>query len=304
VQSTLTDAEKTKIIEDFISEYETRVQEECGHALDALYRHGSYAFGKVNLDFPDLNYLLVVKKGAHPNIFLRHGQILREMSNVIKEKAQVMVEFRPNRYIYPSKNDVGFEISIDPQYIHAEDGVGDVPFGWGWVLQGSLDTRKLVFGEDVLEKVVQPPLTTEYIIKYFPGCYSHIWLPLERAPVQYKMPDDYYLLLHEAYCVAKMSAIGWGVNLAMTEEEMESKAWLKYMFDKNELIPFYHERYDEKTAKNVEYMLNVRDHWMEYKHDTEVAIRMYQVAYQIVMALKVKYGQICHDFFSSGRTLK
>jgi hypothetical protein len=220
------------------------------------------------------------------------------------DRAQVMVEFRPNRYIYPSKTDVGFEFYIDPQYLHSEDGSGsEVPFGWGWVLQGSLDTRKLVFGKDILADVVQPPPTVPYMIKYFPGCYSHIWLPLERAPVQYKLPDDYYLLLHEAFNVAKMSAIGWGVNLAMRGEELESKAWFEYMYDKNKLVPFYKDRYDEETARNVAYMLHVRDNWAQVKHDTEVAVAMYKAAYQIVGALKKKYGQMCYEFFSNGGTL-
>lgn len=287
--------EKLEIIKSFARAYENRCEEKLAHNLEALYLFGSYAFDKINMEMPDINYLLLLKEGANPDVFLEHAEILRELADEIKSKAQVIIEFRPNRYIYTSKKDVGFDFCINTQYARMEDRHGEVPFGWGWILESLLQTRKLVFGNDALAEVHQPPLTIEYIKKYFPGTFSHLWLPLERAPVQFKLPDDVYLLLHESYKVAQMSAIGFGVNLAMNAEEHSDKKWMEFVYDKSKLIHFYCDRYDEATAKNVELMLHLRDNWQKYKNDTEMAIRMYRAAINICTRLKAKYVEILHE---------
>lgn len=281
--------EKRKIIDSIARFYEKRCEEEIGQYLEALYLFGSYAFGKISLEIPDINYLLLIKEGSSPDVFLKNADVLREVREKFKDLATVMPEFRPNRYIYPTIKGADFEVTLCTQYARMEDRHGPVPFGWGWVLEALLRTRKLVFGRDVLAEVYQPPPTKEYIKMFFPPTFSHIWLPLERAPLQYKLPEESYLLMHEAHKVAQMASIGFGVTLALNDKELEERKWLDFVTDKNKLVQFYKERYDEYTAENVRLMLEVRDNWQKYKKDPEMAIRMYKAAIEICTRIKAKY---------------
>jgi predicted nucleotidyltransferase len=285
---------KREIIDAIARSYEKKCEEKIGKDLEALYLFGSYAFGKISLDIPDINYFLLLKEGVPPGVYLKNAEILREVCNEFKDVATVMPEFRPNRYIYPTMKGADFDVTLCTQYARMEDRHGPVPFGWGWVLEALLQTRKIVFGRDGLAEVHQPPPTKDYIKTFFPPTFSHIWLPLERAPLQYKLPEESHLLLHEAHKVAQMASIGFGVTIALNEKELEEKKWLEFVTDKDKLVQFYEERYDEASARNVGLMLEVRDNWLKHKNDPEMAINMYGAAIDICTRVKAKYGELVH----------
>ncbi len=285
------------IIDSIARAYAERCEEKLSRHLEALYLFGSYAFGKISLDIPDINYLLLLKEKVSPDVFLEHAEILREVCEEFSDVATVMPEFRPNRYIYPRSRGGDFDVTLCTQYARMEDRHGPVPFGWGWVLEALLRTRKLVLGRDALAEVRLPPLTRDYIRTFFPPTFSHIWLPLERAPFQYRLPEESYLLMHEAHKVAQMAAIGFGVPLASNEDELSQGTWLEFVTDKLSLIGFYRERYDEETANNVSVMLEVRDRWRELKKDPDMALTMYKAAIEICTRIKAKYGEIAHSQF-------
>ena len=102
------------------------------------------------------------------------------------------------------------------------------------------------------------------------------------------------MLMHEAYKVAQMASIGFGVTLALSEEELAEKRWLEFVTDKDKLSAFYGERYDEATAGNIELMLEVRQNWLKHKKDPEMALKMYRAAVQICTRIKAKYGELLH----------
>lgn len=285
---------RREIVDSIARAYEEKCRVNIGEHLEALYLFGSYAFGKISLDLPDINYLLLLKEGAPPDVFLKHAEILRTLVSEFLDKATIMPEYRPNRYIFPIMRGADFDITLCPQYARMEDRHGPVPFGWGWVLEALLQTRKLVFGRDVLSEVHQPPPTKEYIKTFFPPTFSHIWLPLERAPVQYRLPEESYFLMHESHKVAQMASIGFGVTLALNDKELEQKQWLEFVTDKDKLIQFYRERYDEDSARNVELMLEVRKNWMKHKRDPDMAIKMYRAAINLCTRIKAKYGELLH----------
>lgn len=286
---------KRQLIESIAKLYEKKCREKIYEKLESLYLFGSYAFGKISIEIPDINYLLLLKEGVSPDIFLENATILRELINEFKDSVTIIAEFRPNRYIYPILKGPDFYVTLCTQYAHMEDRHGPVPFGWGWVLEALLKTRKLVFGKDALAEVNQPPLTKDYIKKYFPPTFSHIWLPLERAPLQYKIPDESFLLMHEAHKVAQMASIGFGVTLALNDKELEERRWLEFVTEKQKLVQFYRERYDENTARNVQLMLDVRENWLKYKNDPEMAIKMYKAAIEICNRIKAKYTELIRE---------
>jgi hypothetical protein len=283
--------QRREIVDAIARFYERRCEEKIGKDLEALYLFGSYAFGKISLDIPDINYLLLLKERVSPEVFLKHAEILRGLCSEFRGVATVMPEFRPNRYVYPTLKGADFDVTLCVQYARMEDRHGPVPFGWGWVLEALLQTRKMIFGRDALAEVHQPPPTRDYIRTFFPPTFSHIWLPLERAPFQYRLPEESYLLMHEAHKVAQMASIGFGVTLALNENELAAKKWLEFVTDKEKLVQFYEERYDKASARNVELMLEVRDHWLKHKKDPEMAIKMYKAAVEICTRIKAKYGE-------------
>lgn len=296
---TLSDSSRIKIIDSIARYYEKRCQEEVGNELEALYLFGSYAFGEISLEVPDINYFLLLKEGVSPDIFLRHAEILKEVVNEFREVATVRPEFRPTRYVFPRIKGADFDVFICLRYSRMEDRHGPVPFGMGWIFEAVLQTRKIVFGRDVLAEVYQPPPTMDYIRTYFPSTFFRIWPTLEIAPLEYNLPDESHLLMHEAHKVAQMAAIGFGVTLALNEEELAEKKWLEVVTDKHKLVKFYRARYDEASAKNVETMLEVRDNWHKYKKNPEMAIKMYRAAIEICSRTKAKYEELIRKYEKS-----
>jgi hypothetical protein len=283
---TLSDANKQEIVDSIARYYESLCQAKLADELEGLYIFGSYAFGKISLDIPDINYFLLLKEGVAPEFFLQHADILKEVVNHFKDVATVRPEYRPIRYMFPRTKGADFTIFMCLRYSRMEDRLGPIPFGMGWILEAVLQSRKLVFGKDGLADVIQPPPTKDYIKKFFPEAFSRVYQTLESAPFQYIFPEESEMLMHEAHKVAQMASIGFGVTLALNEKEIEQKKWLEYVTDKAKLMEFYKTRYDEATAKNVEIMLDVRDNWHKYSKNTEMAIKMYKAAIQICTRLK------------------
>lgn len=281
-----------EIVDAIAAKYAQRCQARLGDHLEALYLFGSYAFGKISLDIPDLNFLLLLKEGAPPDVFLENGRIVMEICDEFKDVATVMPEARPNRYIFPRVRGADLDVTLCTQYVRMEDRHGPIPFGWGWVLQGTLRSRKLLFGRDALADVHQPAPTTDYIRTFFPATFSHIWLPLERAPLQYRLPDDSRMLLHEAHKVAQMAAIGFGVPLALEDSEREHTSWVTFAENKHLLIEFYEQRYDAKAARDVALMLEVRNRWLQHRHCPDKALAMYRAAVDLCCRVKAKYGEL------------
>ncbi len=281
--------EKTDLVNAIAKTYETKCVAALGDYLEGFYVFGSYAFGKISLDIPDINYFLLLKEGVDPDVFIKHAQILHEVIDEYEDDATIMAEFRPFRYVYPTKKGADYKVFIDPQMGRMEDRHPPVPFGWGWVFQGVLETRRLIFGKDALAAVHQPRVTYDYIRRFFPSTFMLVWLPLERAPIQYSLPEESELLLHEAYKTAQMSACGFGVSLALSDVELRANSWLEYMSEKGKLVGFYKERYDPASARNVEFMLDVRANWFKYKDDPEMALKMFRTAVELVTAIKAKY---------------
>lgn len=289
---TLSDANKQEIVDSIAKYYESLCQAKLADGLEGLYIFGSYAFGKISLDIPDINYFLLIKEGVAPEFFLQHADILKEVVNHFKDVATVRPEYRPIRYMLPRTKGADFTVFMCLRYSRMEDRHGPIPFGMGWILEAVLQSRKLVFGKDGLADVIQPPPTKDYIKEFFPEAFSRVYQTLESAPFQYIFPEESEMLMHEAHKVAQMASIGFGVTLALDEKEIEQKKWLEYVTDKAKLMEFYKARYDETTAKSVETMLDVRDNWKEYAKKPEMAIKMYTAAIQICNRLKARHREM------------
>lgn len=289
---TLSDDQKREIVNSIGRYYERLCQERVADGLEGLYIFGSYAFGKISLDIPDINYFLLLREGVTPEFFLQHAEILKEVVNHFRDVATVRPEYRPTRYMLPRKKGADFTVFICLRYARMEDRFGPIPFWMGWNLEAVLKTRKLVFGRDGLAEVVQPPPTRDYIKEYFPEAFSRVYQTLESAPFQYIFPEESEMLMHESHKVAQMASIGFGVVLALDEQEIARNKWLDYMEDKRKLIEFYRARYDEATARNVETMLDVRENWARYAKNPEMATKMFKAAIDICTRLKARHREM------------
>jgi predicted nucleotidyltransferase len=285
----MSDQEKTELVNSIAESYQHKVIAKLGDDLEGFYVFGSYAFGKISLDKPDVNYFLLLKEGVDADVFLRHAEVLRSVTQEFQERATVMADFRPFRFIYPTKRTADYDVFLCPQMGRMEDRHPPVPFGWGWVFQGVLQTKRLLHGNDALSVVRQPPVTYDYIKRFFPSTFQLLWLPLERAPLQYALPEEASLLMHESCKTAQDACCGFGVNLALNDVELRNNVWLSYVSEKEKLVGFYRERYDDKAAQNVQHILDVRANWLEVKDDPNMAVKTFQVAIELVTAIKAKY---------------
>jgi hypothetical protein len=291
----ISNSEKHQVIDQVAQFYVKRCQESIGEYLEALYLFGSYSFGKISLDAPDMNYFLLLKEGVPSEVFLRHAEVLKEVVQNFQDVAAVRPEYRPTRYTFPRTLSNDFVIFMCLRYAHMEDRHGPMPFGMGWSFEAILQSRKLVFGNDILAEIHLPPTTKAHLKTFFPAAFSHIWPSLESAPCQYKLPEESQLLIHESHKVAQMASIGFGVTLALTEEELARKAWLEYVTDKHNLISFYRERYDEAAAQNIAIMIDVRNNWQTYKNNPEMALKMYRAAIEICARIKKRYRELARE---------
>jgi len=289
---TLSDSDKREIVNSIGRYYESACQAKLAYGLEGFYIFGSYAFGKISLDIPDINYFLLLKEDVAPEFFLQHADILKDVVNHFKDVATVRPEYRPTRYMLPRTQGADFVVFICLRYARMEDRLGPIPFWMGWNLEAILKTRKLVFGKDGLADVVQPPPTKDYIKEYFPEAFSRVYQTLESAPFQYIFPEESEMLMHEAHKVAQMASIGFGVVLALDEQEIANNKWLEYMENKPKLIEFYRTRYDEATAQNVETMLDVRENWAKHAKNPEMAFKMYKAAIAICTRLKARHREM------------
>ena len=76
---------RREIVDAIASLYEKKCEAEIGGDLEALYLFGSYAFGKISLDLPDINYFLLLKEGVEPDVFLKNAEILRQVCTEFKD---------------------------------------------------------------------------------------------------------------------------------------------------------------------------------------------------------------------------
>lgn len=264
--------------------YLTSVKKKLHYRLASCYIVGSYAVGKISLDRPDINFLLIFKEKIIPADYLTVGRICQDTEEKFAEVATVKIEFRPFRYIQPHFHG-RYEVSINPRLTSNEEiqRLGGA-IGPKWIAEGMKAMSKRVFGEPILEQLHPGPILRSDIVRAVTFDLAFFTIPLSYAPAQYST-EECGLLLNESLVNAKNIA-SLGIIAAMTSAELTARAYIHMQIDKNKMVPFYATRYGSKYGAMVEKILDVREHYLEYRNNPEVAEDMFSIALELGNAVR------------------
>ncbi|NOY14741.1 MAG: hypothetical protein GXP43_00810 [bacterium] len=256
--------------------FEDKTKARLIHRLNSFYIVGSFAFGKISLDRPDINFLLIFKTAPTPQDYLVIGKICRQLEEAFSQEATIKIEFRPFRYIKPVYKH-SFEISINPiitslPEINAMNGV---VFN-KWFTQGLKSANKLLLGQDFLGSLAVAPITAQDLKDKAMLDLIFFSTPLSRAPAQYSQEDS-NLLLNESLVNAK-NIIYLGIEVAMSDQELADKKYLGYIKNKPKMIDFYQERYTPAAAQMVKKVLEVRSNYLQFKNNPAAAKQIFEIA--------------------------
>lgn len=265
----------------FIEEF----KREFAGQLAALYVVGSYAVGKVNLDRPDLNFLVVLE-GIDPEDHILLGRVFKDAVKRYQSHAGIRPYFPPFRFIYP-ENREQYDIFVSAVVLDSKRDDLSLPLGiTRWVLDGYLSSRKLMAGSDVFTDINLPPITRQELLERSLIDLEFYRLPLEKAPVQYHS-DELDLLLGESVILGK-SVVYLGVEAAMKDEELQNKDYMKFFADPNLFSKFYKQRYGVDVASHADLILDALERYGVYKNDKAKILAVYESAIKLIDAVEQK----------------
>lgn len=275
--------ELKKDLDKMLNELFAELKKQMGKNLKGITLTGSYVTGKFSPSRPDINFFLFIGPNPPAKTCLALGKVLTWLIEKYDGKFAIRPEFRPFKYPYPTAKK-GLEVFINPLLADLAEKDADPPFGISVpVLNGMSAVRKVTFGPDFLGNL-DLTFGKEVIIKSALRDLSIFKLQLMRAPSAYNLNRDYQLLFNESLICGKM-AIGWGIEVASSDEELKSGAHLKYIKNRKETIDYYKKYYDEKTAKSVEIILEARDKYDSWKKDKQKAFLVFTEAYNLISTI-------------------
>ncbi len=281
----MNDNEKMALVSEVTKSFEDLCKKELENRLNSLYIVGSYAFGKISLDRSDVNFLLILKEKATSEDYLIIGKICRKVVKKFQDKCSVRIEFRPFRYIYPKiKRD--YDVFLNPIIQSVEEIKNRGCIFNKWFTEGMKNANKLLYGEDFLKTIEVGEITKQDVFQGALFDLAFFTIPLLRAPAQYD-EDEQDLLFNEALTNGKNMCY-LGIEVAMTEEELSSKAYTNYIRNKETIADFYRERYGEDAAEIVKKIFDAREHYLTYKRDAKKAIEIFDAALKIGEIIQYK----------------
>lgn len=270
--------DKKFLINEVSKSFEELCKKRLKDRLNSLYIVGSYAFGKISMDRPDINFLLILKNKSTSKDYLIIGRICQEVVKNFQNKCSVRIEFRPFRYIYPKiKRD--YDVFLNP-IIQSVDEIKNKGFIFNkWFTEGLKSANKLLYGEDFLKTIEVGKITKQNV---FQGAFldlAFFTIPLSRAPAQYdKNESD--LLFNESLTNGK-NICYLGIEVAMTNEELANKKYIEYIKNKETIADFYKERYGIEASELVKKIFDAREHYLTYKKDPKKAREIFDAALKI-----------------------
>ncbi len=283
-------SDQRQTIVDYVFNYFVEeFRREFSGQLSALYVVGSYAVGEVNLERPDINFLVVLDGiDVEDNILL--GKVFKQAMKKFEGKVGIRPYFPPVRFIYP-ENREKYDVFVSTVMLDSRKQDLSLPFGiTRWVLDGYISSRKLLAGDDILGKIKLPPITLKNVLERSLIDLEFFRLPLEKAPVQYKA-DELELLLNESVVLGK-AVVYLGVEVAMSDEEIKNKEYMKFFTDPGLFGKFYKDRYDPEIASHVKLILRARDKYSSFKDSKDKILAVYESALKLINAVEEKIFSI------------
>ena len=277
--------QRQQIVDQVFGYFVDRFQKEFAGQLSALYVVGSFAVGKANLERPDINFLVILD-GIDPEDHILLGRVFKEAIAKYKGYVGIRPYFPPFRFIYPEKRE-NYDIFVSAVVLDSRREDLSLPLGiTRWVLDGYVTSRKLLAGDDVFAKITLPPITRQDILERSLIDLEFFRLPLEKAPVQYQA-EELDLLLGEAVILGK-AVVYLGVEAAMSDQELQKKAYMRFFDDPGLFPKFYKKEYGGDVMNHAKLIMDARQNFFTYKSDRAKILAVYSSAIKLIDAVEKK----------------
>lgn len=280
---------RQQYVDQVFQYFAAEIKQKFSGQLAAFYVVGSFALGKMSLERPDINFVIILE-GIDPEDHILLGRVFQEAVAKFAGTVGIRPYFSPVRFIYPEKKEA-YDIFVSAVMLDSKKQDLSLPFGiTRWVLEGYIQSRRLLEGEDILGQAQLPPIDRANLLERSLIDLEFYRLPLEKAPVQYR-ENEMDLLLSEAVILGK-SIIFIGVEAAMTEEELQRHAYLDFIKDVTLFDKFFRERYGSEVAGHVKIILDARANFLKYKTSNEKILAVYESAMCLVECVEQKIRSI------------
>lgn len=267
-------------INQLVGDITDTLKKELSDYLESITLIGSYAIGKISLERPNINILLFTKPNINAETYLRIGEIFYKVSKKYEDYFGVKIDSLPFKYGLPtSKKEL--QVVLSPNFLSMIEKDQKPLFGVPHnVLEGMKATRKVIFGSDPLANV-EPVYTKRDLYQWAIFDVGVIFRNLLlRTPISYDVEEHLDLLAHDSLELGK-SALYWGVEIFMDEEDIKKGNHIKLINDKNEMVNFFSKE-DKELGDATRIILEARENFKEYKKSKDKASKLYNASFIVV----------------------
>lgn len=278
------------LIKELVDYFNKKLKSNFKDRLESAYLVGSYPLGKVSLARPDINWLLIWKGFITGEDNWKLGELLTSTIDSFQDKFVVRPEFRPFKFAYPvkkGKDEVFVNIASAFSADSAEGFKKKNSFIPEYVFAGFKDSRKLIFGKDILADIEFKVTKQEIQASAREKIVSHHKIQLDRVPLVYHLERDIDLVFNEALSHGK-NLVYFAVELLMTEEELEKRNFFNLFRDKRQLLNFFKERLP-KVEGAVSIIMESKEHYPEWKIDKRRAKKLFLASSELTRILLKKF---------------
>ena len=249
-----------------------------GDTLQSIYLVGSYPSGKVSLNRPDINWLLVWKGFVSGIDLWTLGEILTSTIEKFRQGVVIRPEFRPFKFSYPierGKDECFVNITVVSGAATTEDFKKKNSFVPEYVFSGFKDSRKLIWGEDTLSNMEFAVSADEIKRGAMQKIMSHK-IQLDRIPLVYHIKRDSDLIFSESITHGK-NLLYFATELVMNNEELKASKHLALFHDNAELIQFIKERFPQ-IENEAQTIIDGKSNYPKWKQEPDKARLIYLAA--------------------------
>lgn len=290
----MTKSQLDKLLKEIVKEIVEDLKVEIGNYTESITLVGSYAIGKISHQRPNINILVFLKPNHPAKTHLAIGRILRRVGKKFSRNFSFRIDPFPFRFVFPvGKGDPEVTVNLNPFYMEEQNLVTFVgpnktirtPFGVAEIImQGMKDTRKVLYGSDVLGSM-DFSVSHESVIYSVPREVFLYDLMLTRAPMTYDIDKDYALLATEALEVGKTTLVLLA-EVLLDDESLKKGRHLELNADKQKLLEFLKKTKIKGLADWAETIISARDNFLEVKKDKAKALALYEAAFNIIRTVK------------------
>jgi len=274
------------IIDKIVSEIVDELKLEIGDKLESIMLFGSYTQGKISLERPNVNMLIITKENVSGDEYLKIGRIFYKVAENYKNYFSIKIDSLPFRFGF-SENSNKTELVLSPNISSITEKNQIPAFGIPHnVLDGIKKSRKVAFGSDSLSEI-DTKYTKEQLIQWALFDVGLLFRnQLIRAPLSYDIDKNLNQFVNESLQIGKM-ALFWGAEIFIDEAGFKSGKYMELINNKEKMIEFY-QNIDRGLVDAAKIILEARQHFQEYKTNREKAFELYNAAYVAVTKVFLK----------------